>query len=142
MDSRPASRRRFLGLLLGFSAWALVNPVGRLFGFDRAEAGDRRAYGLADFFKHRKSAEVVGLEYLKQTPHERDVNVLVDRIFESSAGRRDRFAQAGVRRRRAMLQEQTQDDFERGRVVKIEGWILSLTEARLCALAAVLRTSG
>jgi len=141
MESRPASRRRFLGILLGLSAWAFVSPAGRWLGFDRAEAGDVKAYGLGGFFKHRRSAEVIGREYLKQTPDERNTDILLDRLLEGGVNRAE-FAAAGAGRRREMLRELTREDFARGRVVKVGGWILSLTEARLCALAGVLGTSG
>ena len=141
MESRPASRRRFLGILLGLSAWAFVSPAGRWLGFDRAEAEDVKAYGLADFFKHRKSAEVIGREYLMQSPDERNLDTLLDRLLDGG-GRGAEFSVAGAGRRREMLRELTREDFARGRVVKVGGWILSLTEARLCALAGVLGTSG
>jgi hypothetical protein len=36
--------------------------------------------------------------------------------------------------RRRLLDEQIRDDFAAGRVVVINGWVLSEIEARLCAL--------
>ena len=36
------------------------------------------------------------------------------------------------------LQRQHLDDFARGRTAEVDGWVLSLTEARLCALVALL----
>lgn len=137
MSHISTSRRRFLSFILGLGALALIGPVGRLFGFVRVRAGDRPGYGLGDFFKHPKSAEVVGQAYLEQAPEERDLNVLLDRIFEGATDRRSEFAAAGTGRRRAILLEQTRDDFARGRTAKIDGWILSVTEARLCALSVL-----
>ncbi len=34
----------------------------------------------------------------------------------------------------AVLQRQVRRDFELGRTIEVDGWILSVTEARLCAL--------
>jgi len=39
---------------------------------------------------------------------------------------------------RARLNQQVRDDFERGRTVQLRGWILSVTEARQCALFSIL----
>ena len=36
------------------------------------------------------------------------------------------------------LQRQHLDEFARGRTAEVDGWVLSLTEARLCALVALL----
>jgi hypothetical protein len=36
-----------------------------------------------------------------------------------------------------MLLHRHSQDFEHGRFVKVQGWILSVTEARLCALVAL-----
>jgi hypothetical protein len=35
------------------------------------------------------------------------------------------------------LQQQIRQDYVEERVVKLQGWILSVTEARLCALTAL-----
>jgi hypothetical protein len=40
------------------------------------------------------------------------------------------------------LREQSRDDFRAGRTVTVDGWILSLTETRLYALASLLRAPG
>jgi len=43
---------------------------------------------------------------------------------------------AGIEALRARIRQQVADDFTVGRIVKVDGWRLSLTEARLCALIA------
>lgn len=41
----------------------------------------------------------------------------------------------------AMLTEQVKDDFKTGNVTQLNGWILSVTEARQCALFSILKTT-
>jgi len=138
MHCVPMSRRRFLCILLGIGAVAFVSPAGRSLRSDRVDIGDGRANELARLFKNRRSAETVGLEYLKQAPEERDVNLLLGRLLEGGEAHRRTFMAAEASRQREMLRRQVRDDFARGRVVKVGGWILSLTETRLCALAVAL----
>jgi hypothetical protein len=135
MSKLRITRGRFLSLLLSLGALALIAPFGRLFDW----VGPRHwpASWVVGFFRHPNNAKVVGLAYLQQLPEERDPNVLLDRIFEGVTDRRSVLTAAGTGRRRAILLEQTRDDFAMGRTVKIDGWILSLTEARLCALVAL-----
>ena len=40
------------------------------------------------------------------------------------------------------MRERSRDDFRDGRIVTVDGWILSLTETRVYALAALLASPG
>jgi hypothetical protein len=79
-------------------------------------------------------ARLVGGAYLEQVPEEHDRDRLVDLLLQSlrmeeappSSGQLAERVLAAVRR-----------DFEEDRIVRIQGWMLSLTEARLCALVAI-----
>ena len=44
-----------------------------------------------------------------------------------------------TKERRRLLQKRINDDFAQGRIVRIQGWLLSKTEARQCALASSMR---
>jgi hypothetical protein len=101
-------------------------------------AVDPLALSLAHFYIHNKSAKIVGLEYLRCVPREANVRLLVDLICSSRKERRVELAKASKQKRRKMLLLQQRQDFEQGRIVMVQGWILSETEARLCALAAFL----
>ena len=46
----------------------------------------------------------------------------------------------GPRAIREWARARIRDDFRAGRVVEIQGWIVSATEVRLCALAAISST--
>ena len=83
----------------------------------------------------QSSARAVGREYLRQTPTEASVAKLVSLICAD-----DTEPPPSVRSRQAIcdwVSPKSRDDFRSGRVVKVHGWILSVTEARLCALSAI-----
>jgi hypothetical protein len=121
-------RRRFLQLGAGVAAAV---------GFWRLLALARPAQiegGLLRVFNELESARAVGYEYLKVAPQEASQKVLVRLLskdmpgvwwFEGSHSLRDHLALQIIR------------DFERHRTVEVSGWILSLTEARLCALTTM-----
>ncbi len=133
------SRRSFLRVLLGVSALALIYPPRALLSsYGETRPRDPLAVNLANFFRDKESARVVGLEYLRRMPMERDVGLLVERILSYSPDHRTEFAKADIEKCRKILLLQIQKDFEQERVVHVEDWILSQTEARLCALATLV----
>ena len=93
---------------------------------------------LSEFHHDKPSAKVVGLEYLRFKPSEAKTDVLVDLIASVDGERRAEFTQADTKKLRDILRAQQCQDFEHERVVNVRGWILSETECRLCALAALL----
>jgi hypothetical protein len=77
----------------------------------------------------RDAARSVGKRYLATRPGERDERTLLRLLRplgDPEVLARD---ELGTRVRRAV-----RDDFTDGRVVLVDGWYLSETEARLCAL--------
>ncbi len=132
------SRRNFLRALLGVSALALVYPARAPFSFREAGSCDLLAVNLANFFRDKESAQIIGMEYLRCMPRERNVGSLIDRIFSCGTLCQTEFAEAGMKKGRELLLQQIREDFEQERTVNIEGWILSQTEARLCALTALV----
>jgi hypothetical protein len=87
-------------------------------------------------FDHLESARVIGRTYLQRYPHEASVLELETRLAHSLNDRpighhAGRAALAG------MLAETIRKDFAADRIVTLHGWVLSRTEARLCALAAL-----
>jgi hypothetical protein len=134
--STSKTRRKFLRicLYLGFALpWLL-----RDFTKGRTSRNvDPLASSLADLFSNRKSASIIGLEYLRHKPEEADVHLLVEQICLCRARGRGELQKASRERRRELLTLQQRQDFHHSRTVKVHGWILSETEARLCALAAL-----
>jgi hypothetical protein len=96
------------------------------------------ALNMVEFFAFKDSAAVVGREYLRSVPDEADASLLVDLICAHRAGGRTSLIGTDIVEMREWLRKQQQQDFEQGHVVKVKGWILSVTEARLSALAALV----
>jgi len=87
------------------------------------------------FEGHQSSAKVVGLEYLRGVPGEATETRLVSLIC-SGHGKPPPIG-CGPRAIREWASARSRDDFGAGRVVEVQGWVLSATEVRLCALAAL-----
>jgi hypothetical protein len=68
-------------------------------------------------FADSAAARAIGAAYLRAYPHD----ALAD-------------ARAAARLARTEIAARVRDDFAAGRVVMLDGWMLSVTEARLCAL--------
>ena len=75
----------------------------------------------------------IGARYRAMTATERDADALRDAIVGSRPVRVRLFGGA-----RPPIAEMVRDDFEHGRTVLVDGWLLSVTEARQCALYSLL----
>src|SRR5689334_4386069 len=93
---------------------AEANPVERL---------------LAAVLPHREAAAAVGRAYAA-TGAESVGPHLLDRVMPA-----DQVAAASDVELRTLLGAKRREDFREGRTVTVEGWVLSVSEARLCALA-------
>ncbi len=131
-------RRLFLRLVVGLSALGLIRPARAWATLVERTAPEPLASKLANAVIQKDSAAVVGREYLRRVPEEADVHRLVDWICAFHGGEREDLLEAGQQELRERLRDQQRQDFENGRIVKLQGWILSETEVRLCALAALL----
>jgi hypothetical protein len=69
----------------------------------------------------------IGTQYRAAMPNENTVATLRDAISDSQH-------QTFSWSRAGSIEEQIRDDFAAGRTVVVSGWVLSVTEARQCAL--------
>ena len=136
--SSNSSRRRFLTALSGLSAYSFLSPSRVLATCRQLSDSDPLAVKLVALFTHEDSAQMIGQTYLQRVPEEADVHVLVDRICSSQLARRAELLEADTSTLRAWLSQQQRQDFLRGGTVKVQGWMLSATEVRLCALTVLL----
>jgi len=92
---------------------------------------------LTALLAHPASAKVIGGEYLLHYPQEAAVDTLLDKIAAPIVA-----SEAGLFTTDQQLREQldgaVRADFAADRIVKLRGWVLSATEARLCALAVLI----
>lgn len=133
LDAYPGhtrhTRREFLKLLRTIP---LIGSLGALHcsSSDSDRVSAMRATGL---FEQLDSAASVGVTYVEAFPLERDLNLLLRELmlrrpdFELATA-----SQSEVDR---VMREQHRLDLRERRTVRLQGWLLSLTEARLCALA-------
>lgn len=117
-------RRDFLGLAAAGAA-ALVLPATARTA-PSLPAPIARLHLLA-FLHDEQTVSAIGRSYLEMAPHENDAQDLADAILGAPGGMVP--VALGTR-----LDAQVQDDFAQGRIVNVHGWILSVTEARQCAL--------
>lgn len=129
MTSRFLATRRQALQRLGFALGSAIISVA-------AHTVPLRSNGAVDvelavavdgLLAHRHSAAVIGAHYLAKFESENSAELLAQAIRRSMPADAmqidERFLLAHIR-----------SDFERGEVVSLDGWILSRTEARLCAL--------
>ncbi|HLZ89820.1 MAG TPA: hypothetical protein VKQ52_21350 [Puia sp.] len=77
----------------------------------------------------------IGAAYCARTPDESQEEKLVSLLLANRDGNHDRSSSAiDSSRLVRQLNLAIQDDYTAGRVVTVKGWVLSLTEARQCAL--------
>ena len=99
--------------------------------FRRSAAEGALPARLAGLFRHPDSARAVGAAYLRQNPDEADAERLAA-LLGPDLGESEGPALA------SRLAARQRADFTTGRTVVVEGWVLSLTEARICALLAAV----
>jgi hypothetical protein len=134
--AKELSRREFLALAAAAGA-ALLAAEQAGAPMPWARQHDRLVPRLLGVFQHTESARVVGKEYLRAYPHEADASQLADTIAAAVPGGARAILGAPAAELRALLDHTTRADFAAERVVTLQGWILSATEARLYALAAL-----
>jgi hypothetical protein len=93
---------------------------------------------LAGLFAHRESARAVGRAYLSAGARAASVPALVASIAAELPRGRATLRQASDDELRGLLSARIRADFETDRTVDVHGWLLSSTEARLYALAALV----
>ena len=123
------SRRGFLVSVVGGGA-ALAIVVFR------GGRNKRIVLELKDVLDYGPSTELIGKQYLKKTPAERDPALLTELIFSSFEWHA--FLEADAR---ILIRNRVTQDFAEDRVVRLGHWILSETETRLCALTFLAHNS-
>jgi hypothetical protein len=126
--SLHVTRRGFLTTL---AAGILGAAIGVRLYWTKVRA-PTEAGQLARLLPHADSAARLGRRYLEDTPQEADATRLVALMGTTlAAGESD----AALRER---LETRIHQDFIEGATVSVDGWLLSVTEARLCALVHLM----
>lgn len=117
-------RREFLGLAAAGAAGLVLPATARTASSLPAPTANPH---LLAFLHDEQTVSAIGRSYRELVPHEDDAQILADAILGAPGGMVP--VALGTR-----LGAQVQDDFAGGRTVNVHGWILSVTEARQCAL--------
>ena len=131
------TRRTFLRVVSALAACAAPALPSTAMTTSTARADAQAAVSrYLDVVSQRESAAAVGNEYLRCAPDEKDLNVLLARLAASGF---DAKVAEGMSDEQLieMVRARLQADFSNERVVTVGGWVLSVTEARICALAAL-----
>lgn len=128
------TRRAFVALTGGLLLSVAVLPLGA--GMPNgARWAPRRSRRLLwnRVLPEPATARPIARLYLAAAPAERRADVLLDELQRAAgAGHRSGASLA------AALQDAMVRDFETGDVMQLDGWVLSRTECRLCALAVTI----
>lgn len=128
--SRPTDpgRRRLLLGGAAVAAAALLGPRALAITVERLRGLDDPAQRLRSLVRHPESAAVLGRAYLAVNPDEASAPRLVA-LIAGSTDTADATATS--------LSDRIRAEFDAGELVRLDGWIVSRTEARLCALCAL-----
>ncbi len=123
-------RRNFL---FSLGALLLPIPVFAQLKIWHCEKEGRLSQVAIDLFSDRDGMRRVGKRYLALQPQEADPERLRLRVESQLRG----VSLHPRKELRRSIAECIQHDFSEGHVVVVNGWVLSLLEARLCGLCAV-----
>ena len=143
----PVSRRSFVRTAAAFASGAFAvlaglpllscGESGRSNGStDDGRERDARALArrMLEMFEDRARVASLGRAVLAMAPDEATVLTLVAKL---TSGWTDVQRAQPTPELHATLRSQLRSDFEAGRTLRVAGWVLGRTEARLAALAAL-----
>mgnify|MGYP000025003047 CR=1 FL=1 len=123
-------RRDFL---VGLSGVAVISVAGTYF-YSIRDIDYDPVIAEPFFLSHIWDNESIldaGKKYLSDASGEKDVQELVKRIVKNNGANGSESIQR--------INEQIADDFENDQTVLVDGWILSVTEARQCGLYSLIQ---
>ena len=130
------SRRWFIKIatLLGMagSGWTNISIGGE------RSLDDPLTWRLATFLKDTEGVNIIGQSYLEDFPEENDPYIIVRRIKMSHPVTTARLRTVKESDTGTLIADMVTEDFQKENIVNLNGWILSNTEARLCALTSLL----
>jgi hypothetical protein len=127
-------KRRIFIKFSGYTAAAVAIPFLNSCKENAFNPAIAQPQFLSHFFDEKTTLET-GQVYLKQRPEENNKNKIVDLLTNKSSVS----ATSDAKTVYADMGKKVQQDFEKGEIVIVDGWVLSVTEARQCALYALMQ---
>ena len=143
MPSLSSSRRLFLktlARLYGVLFLLPLFPSRILAALHPEELLVRRVARILG--RPRGSAVLIGEICLQEAVPEREAQRVAQWILAHAPALADACREADDQRFQIVVRQQIQQDFATGKVVNVAGYVLSVTEARLCSLAALVTRQG
>lgn len=138
MSDTTIDRRKFISNLFSLGGIAVLSTPQRSLAWVSTQAGlNRPGLPLTQLIRQQESARVIGRAYLEAVPAEGNALQLSDTLLESLNLNTENAAALAPEQLHQRLLERVRADFRDGRTIKLQGWILSRTEARLMALIAL-----
>jgi hypothetical protein len=133
-------RRQVLGGLsvaaIGMACWTRVAHAR----FENVQ-WPTLAERLVGVFREPARAARVGRAYLAAHPEVGNLDLLTADLVGDLRQRGCAPEHSSCASLRTALSRQVHEDFTSGRVVQVDGWFLSATEAKLCGMAALMGTA-
>ena len=129
--SRNGLTRRVVagGTLFGLAGWFGARAIGP--SLDDAETA------ILQLLRHEESASHIGHLALASRPEMADRGALLTQLLDDLRLDVARATRASADMLGLRLTERIRNDFAELCTISLDGWLLSLTEVRLCALAAL-----
>jgi hypothetical protein len=132
---RHLSRRSVNAFLAGAAVWP-CNMAALQLAANKPDPPKSLQHILLSLFENPRSAYAIGTACLKSLPPNQSSLQQLTNTFLAAA-ECDTGTMKTKQAVRQRIANRVRDDFAEGTVVSIEGWLLSLTEARLYALVAL-----
>ncbi len=130
------NRRRLLGTIALAAGWLAFRP-GWAWSVARDDPEHVLAQRLVEVFRRRQSAVAIGRAYLRELVEQPRVESLLQEVVADLDPAHE-LRRTSLSALRQMLHARIRQDFAAGRTVRVDGWMLGQTEAKLCGLAALL----
>ena len=118
--------------LLGIGAFSFIQWI-RKSGNDKALAQPKFLSLLCD----RSTIRRLGRAYLKLKPDEIQDDILLNDLLAGNS-RKVFLEKADVSTAESQIEKRIIQDFDTENIVVVQGWVLSVTEARQCAFFSIL----
>jgi len=132
------NRRTLLKLLPTFLlSFVLPGFIARLKQLNALTPEEQTVHHLLGLMTNLNHAKVIGTAYLQTRAQISTGFSLAASLCSQCPGGTAKLAQMNQREFQQWLHDRQTADFIQGRTVNVQGWVLSQTEAELCALAAL-----
>ena len=124
-------RRQFIR----FTILGIISVATNALVFIKKDALDDQLRNLiSDFFENSDHAIAVGYQYIAANTRERDTTALIRALVKDKVLTDN----LDISTLQVRVNDQTKIDFQKENIIVLQGWILSRTECRICALRALL----